>query len=389
MTNNKQIINYALKHPDTFISLVSLNYDFSSQQLAQFKEILDWNKVSANKEIQWSKDILHTNQYNLNWDILSANPSAFKNFELLSDFSDTVKWKGSVYAASDCISDNNGILWTEERIKKFAFKLNFEKLSANTSVIWSEQLLDLFKNQWDWEELAANQSLPWTTALFEKYLDLSYLKLTGVRNNFNLLTYDFVEKYDQELDWHSVSMNPLLPWKEKKLLEIWKEKIIWSGIAGNTYLFSYDKNFFQKHFDKWLLNKTLYFTYFSSNEAFEWNNDRMVFFEDVIDWDLLSSNEGVRWDENLIDQFSDKVFWGGWVPLINMSADGSAIKQKNKYMFESGLISNHSIRWTPGMLDKYDEFIDDRALVSHSSVWENSFAPYIDNDTLETIIRIL
>lgn len=389
MNTNKKVINYALKHPETFIALVSLKYNFSKDQLEKFKDILDWKKVSANTEISWDKDIMDKHVHLLHWDILSANTAAFTDFNLVSDFQDSIRWKGSTYAAFDCISDNSGIRWTEERIKKFAFKLCFEKLSTNSNIEWSEKLLDLYRHQWDWEELIANRSFPWTPELFDKYLDTSYLRLTGARNNFSLLNYSFVEKYSDMLDWHSISMNPLLPWEEKKLLELWSEKLVWTGLAGNTHLFENDKNFFQKHFDIWFQNKALYFTYFSSNEAFDWSTERMEYYKDVIDWDLLSSNEGIKWDENLIDQFGDKIFWGGWVPLINMAPDGTTVRQKNKYMFESGLINNRSIKWTIEMLQKYEESIDTRALVSHSSAWENSFSPYVDNETVETIFRIL
>ncbi len=70
------------------------------------------------------------------------------------------------------------------------------------------------------------------------------------------------------MDWHNISLNSALPWVEKDLLNYWDEKIVWTGIACNRFLFANDKNFFQKHYDKWqpIINEVL--GYFSGNESF-------------------------------------------------------------------------------------------------------------------------
>jgi len=357
--------------------------------LKLYKDLLDWNKISANKNISWDENILVEFQDYIIWDTLTTNPSVFVNTKLLNTFEDKIDWFGNENFYGDSITANEGIYWDNETIEIYADKINFEKLSISTNVDWSETLLDKYIDKWNFTELAHNESIPWSLEMFEKYLDESYFFYFGVQTNKSLVSFELVEKYNHLMDWHNISHVPTLPWVEKDLLNYWSDKIVWTGIACNKFLFANDKNFFQKQYDKWqpIINEVL--GYFSGNESFPWTKLLIEKYKLSLDWNLLCSNEGIVWDTDLIDSFSKHIIWGGWKPCELEDETGIVISPVGGKRHESGLIENKSVPWSIDFLQKYEHELEFEALESNNAVWDKAFKPYVDDVLIETIIRIL
>ena len=383
------IISFFIKHPNYFFGLLSSYYALSQNQLKMYKNVLDWNKISANENINWDDIILVEFQDYIIWDTLTTNPSAFVNRKLLKTFEDEIDWFGNENFYGDSITANEGIYWDNETIEIYADKINFEKLSISTNVDWSETLLDKYIDKWNFTELAHNESIPWSLEMFEKYLDESYFFYFGVQTNKSLVSFELVEKYNHLMDWHNISHVPTLPWVEKDLLNYWSDKIVWTGIACNKFLFANDKNFFQKHYDKWqpIINEVL--GYFSGNESFPWTKLLIEKYKLSLDWNLLCSNEGIVWDTDLIDSFSKHIIWGGWKPCELEDETGIVISPVGGKRHESGLIENKSVPWSIDFLHKYENELEFEALESNNAVWDKAFKPYVDDNMIETIINIL
>jgi hypothetical protein len=388
MTKNN-IISFLLKHPNFYIGSISTNYPFSIKQLKRYKHVLDWSKISRNEKINWSYEILIEFKELIQWSSFTINRSAFVDLSILDTFENKIDWHGNDNYWGDSIVANKGIHWDIETIDKYADKINFEKLSTASSVVWSESLLDKYIDKWDLAELANNKSIPWTLGSFEKYLDESYLFYYAVQTNKCLINYEFVMKYNHLMDWHYISLNPNLPWIEKDLLNCWSENIVWAGIACNIFLFANDKNFFHKHYDKWQSNKNLYWGYFSGNIAFPFSKNMIEKYKHYWDWDTLCSNEGIVWNSDLIDYFSKYVKWGGWKPCELLDEKGNVISPVGGAEFEFGLIYNVSIPWSIDFLLKYENKLEFEALESNTSVWEKAFKPYVDDEMVEIIMRII
>jgi hypothetical protein len=388
MYKNK-IISFLLKYPEFFLGIASSNYHFSKNQLKQYTNVLDWNKISANENIIWNDNILVEFQDYIIWDTLTTNPSVFVNTKLLNTFEDKIDWFGNENFYGDSITANEGIYWDNETIEKYADKINFEKLSISTNVDWSETLLDKYIDKWDFNELAHNESIPWTLDMFKKYLDESCLFFFGVQTNKSLISFEMVEKYGHLMEWHNISLIPTLPWIEKDLLNCWSDKIVWTGIACNKFLFANDRNFFQKHYDKWqpIISEVL--CYFSGNESFPWTKHLIEKYKPGIDWNLLCSNEGIVWDSDLIDSFQKHIIWGGWKPCDLFDETGNVISSVGGKRREIGLIDNKSVPWSIDFLQKYEHEFEFESLESNTVVWEKVFKPYIDDIMIETIIRII
>ena len=82
----KDIISFLIKHPNYFIGLLSSYYPLSLFQLNLYKDLLDWYKISANENINWSLDILNEFHDTINWASLTTNSGAFVNKKLLEIF---------------------------------------------------------------------------------------------------------------------------------------------------------------------------------------------------------------------------------------------------------------------------------------------------------------
>lgn len=389
LRKRNDITSFFIKHPNYFIGLLSSYYPLSQFQLNLYKDLLDWNKIAANVNINWDDNILDEFRGYIIWDTLTTNPSAFVNTKLLKTFEDEIDWFGNENFYGDSITANEGIYWNNETIEKYADKINFEKLSISTNVDWSETLIDKYINKWNFTELAHNESIPWSLEMFEKYLDESYFFYFGVQTNKSLVSFELVEKYNHLMDWHNISLVPTLPWIENDLLNYWSDKIVWTGIACNKFLFANDKNFYQKHYDKWQPIKHKVFGFFSGNEAFPWSKQMIEMHKYDLDWNLLCSNEGIVWSTDLIDSFSKYIIWGGWKPCELLDERGYEISPVGGEKLEFGLIQNKSIPWSIDFLPKYENELELKALESNNAVWDKAFKPYINDEMIKTIFRII
>lgn len=384
-----QIISFLINHPQYFLGLISMYYPFTWKQLLKYINILDWNKISENRAIEWIDGILFIFHHKINWEKLSVNNSVFKDRYLLEEFTSRFDWKGDDGSYGDSVASNEGIHWDIETIDEYADKINFEKLSTNTNLDWSEHLIDKYIDKWSFIKLAHNESIPWTIDLFDKYLDESYLYYIGVNKNKTLITFDFVEKYNQLIRWHYTSLLPTLPWKERDLLNYWKDKIAWTGIACNEFLFANDNEFFEKHSDKWFPIGDKVFEYFSGNKAFPWTKKLIDIYKDFLPWDILCSNEGMHWNTELIDLYSNYIKWGEKKTCMLKDEEGYLISETGGWEYELGLTSNKSVPWSIELMQKYEHAIDLEILSFNSAVWEKVFKQYVDDELIDIVTRII
>ena len=389
VSKQKEIISFFIKYPDLFRGLISSKYHLSHDQLKRYKSIIDWKKVSYNSNINWSVETIDEYKNSLDWSKFTINRNAFPDKRLLDVFSDWIDWYGVNKICGESIVNNDGIYWTDELISKYSDKIDFAKLSEATNVEWSEALIDKYIDKWNLSELASNESIPWSLDLFEKYLDESYFSYVFVQSNEALVSFEFVEKYQHLMDWHCVSLNPSLPWIEKDLLNYWSCNIAWTGIACNRFLFANDKNFYQKHLDKWKPIENLAFNFFSSNEAFPWSTDFIEAHKYQLDWNSLCANDGIIWDTKLIDRFAEFVEWGGSYPCELIDEMGNVISPYGGEGYESGLIENKSVPWSIDLLLKYENKIDFKELEFNPAVWSKAFKPLVNNDLIDLVMRII
>jgi len=343
--------------------------------------------------IYWSEDLIDSFIEKIIWQYFTFNPKAFLNFSLLEKYDKRIDWLGEEFVYGDSITANSGLPWDMVFIEMFEKKIDFEKLSYSESVKWSEKIIDKYYGKWDMTELACNKSIPWSLSLFDKYLDVSYFKYYPVKWNTALISkIDFIEKYQNYLDWHNIFANEQLPWFELDLMNKWYSKIDWWGIASNELFFKNDKNFFYKNIDKWLNHERKYINNFdplSSNMFLPWSISFIEEYKNSWNWEYLSANKGLPWSFALIDYFNERFIWGGLVPGALFDEEGNEIASTGGYSFQDGLIFNSALPWSIDFLNYYDKQLDFKVLELNSSVWEKAFKPYVNDEIIETVLRII
>ena len=72
---------------------------------------------------------------------------------LLERFKDKVDW--------EAVSSNRDVAWTVTMIEKFKNRINWYELSR-TSIksLLTPEVVEQFKDRWDWKELSGNSDLP-------------------------------------------------------------------------------------------------------------------------------------------------------------------------------------------------------------------------------------
>ena len=373
-------VDFLQKHPAYFRSQISIHFPLTRKQLSEFGDRLDWGYISLNENIQWNKDLIAEFQDKLDWYYLSQNPTAFKDESLLNVFVDKIDWIGTEGQIMDSIASNSGIFWDEELIERYEAMLDFEKLSSNENVPWSENLIDKYLDRWNYEELGGNLSVPWTLRLFDKYLGEEYLHLIVILWNHRLLSnIDFIDKYKESLEWYFICTNPLLPWKEKNLLEYWKKYVNGWGIAQNEALFEGDDDFFNKHLDKWIEDDYRLFKSLSDNKTLPWSIPFIEAYKSHWDWESLSTNEGLPWSLELIELFQDKWVWGCLYETSLLDENGFEISPTGGKALQSGLVRNKALPWSIDFINKYSKKIDFELIKDNHSVWEKTFKPHVDD----------
>jgi len=387
----ESIITYFIQHPQFFRDLISKFYPLSKDLLVKYQDFWNWQKISDNCKITWRSYIVKAVANKLEWHIFTTNVSAFKDIIILKEFDHFIDWQGDSNTEFDSFASNNGLPWNKEFIEEYKEKINFKKLSANTRVNWSEELVDLYIDLWNFKELAMNEAFPWNIHLFDKYLNISHFFFFDVKNNKQLITnIEFIEKYAAYLEWSFIFANPDLPWTEQGLMKRWEKHIDWFGVARNPYFFQNEPNFFHHNLNHWQKlahcnqGKAL-----SQNTALPWSVDFIEEYNTFWDWKMLSSNTAIPWSKELIETFSHKLIWGGTTlaPLLN--ENGEIVSILGGESFESGLVTNESLPWSIDFINHFETDIQLESLAENEGVWIKAFQQYMDEDIINTVMRII
>jgi hypothetical protein len=134
------------------------------------------------------------------------------NYELIDRFKDIWDWNE--------LSANSSIGWNEYLIGIFSEYISFKYLSINPDVIWSEYLIEKYAAKWDWNFLSGNPKLPWTFNFIKKYENKWTWKPDIHHDRLEYLEYD----RNIGMRHRSISTNVGIVWDEKMISE-WLEKI--------------------------------------------------------------------------------------------------------------------------------------------------------------------
>lgn len=110
---------------------------------------------------------------------------------LLERFKDKVDW--------EAVSGNRDVAWTVSVLEKFKNRINWCELSRYCSKsLLIPEVVEQFKDRWDWKELSENSDLPIETIRkMADYIDWKALVDCGYRDD--IFGMDFLKEFEERI----------------------------------------------------------------------------------------------------------------------------------------------------------------------------------------------
>jgi len=278
--------------------------------------------------------------------------------------------------------------FTKTQLRKYAYTLDWEKVSNNENILWSHEILTELKDLFHWDFLSVNRNVFKDLSLldaFEDKIDWSGGDCYGDSIAANEGIYwdiELIGKYADKLNFEKLSYSTNVEWSEL-LLEKHKDKWDYDELILNESI-PWTLELFDKYFDK----STLLKIHVQSNTRLM-TFDLIQKYYHLINWHTICSNPNLPWiEKNLLELWSERIFWSKIV-------DNPFFIQNNEYCqkyshkwqihkkeTKSSLAWNHEFQWTKETIEKLKFELDWSVLCSNNSiVWDinliESFSKYV------------
>jgi hypothetical protein len=375
---NNFILNRKSKIIRLLIKMEELNSGFLSQTVSssgclsesfieRWKHIIDWDKLSWNKNLDWKSNLIlaHFNSWDkeglgynksINW-----SEDVFK--KVSKDFGKS-QWRN--------LSKFENLPWNIETLNSFSSNLDWRELSGNEFLPWSSELIQAFESKWDWHSLAYNKGIKWNYDLIAKFresVDHSSLLEAG---NFDLsieiiedffnpkwittaishlgrLTPRTIKHYEDKLDFSKLSANYNIEWSQE-IIDLYKEKWDWEKLSKNVGI-KFNESIIIRFEDKLNLEKIL-----NSNYAFSIDNisEKLIErYKSQLDWAKLSGRSEVIWSEELINKYADRWDWDALSHNWKITWSEELIEKYSDKLNWSSLVYNDNISWSDTFIKKH------------------------------------
>lgn len=406
MDNREIVKNIFEKKPKLFLELISRYYPLDEQTIVLNDNLLDWSRISRNKNIDWNNSMFLKYQDKMDFDFkLSYYLKQFSSIEtikiLKKDFSKRVNdWPS--------LSRSNKLCWSTELLREFKDEWNWYELSNNKSMPWSTNLMEEFEDKWDWDMLSGYKNwgqakdwiyytslneISWTTEIIERFKNRWNWRTLSCSGNYYPLqipefkerpsvklnttfpwSLNLIEKYENKWDWRLLSSNPHLPWSEE-LIDKYLSKWDWEKLLQNAGI-SWSKNLIDKYYDivekpyewtreNWEISayrdttprKFLSSDWYSicySNKI-DWTESFMEEFQEILNFkNVLSARNDLPWTIDLLEKFEEKWDWNLLSENENLFWSEEMISRfEHKWNWNS-ISKNTGIYWNIDLLKKYD-----------------------------------
>ncbi|MEJ1241049.1 hypothetical protein WBG78_23075 [Chryseolinea sp. T2] len=161
------------------------------------------------------------------------------------------------------------------------------------------------------------------------------------------LDKSFIEKYEYELDWKSLSKNTAIEW-DLEFLKRYETRFVWHELAGN--------------------------------ESILWTEDKIDHFKKRLDWHYLARNKSLPITDNFIQKYSKKLFVVENNPLLNKDL----IERYNIRVLPA---NNHDSQQINSIPDGgWEQVLNTNRFHSNQKlVYDSVFLPIIENAGLSNI----
>lgn len=311
---------------DSPIADFSLHYPFTIEQLVKWADILSWEEVSSNRQVDWSGEIIRKFADRWDWQKLWTNKSVFCwDAELLEEFGERIAWN---------YINVTTIEWTQELHSKFGkylpqslilgYRSNYDYINDRT-----------YRNR---HQFIAGSRINNSKSFLELY---RYAKLKdeglGVYILFDAIQeyFDSSLKTESEIIYQKTVPKLSADYKDD-IAEAMQDKIQEIGEDTLTTDFSRYYPFTISELEKW--DSFVYISQISSNTAIKWSREIIFkYAERLFVDDLLCNDSILCWDAELLNEFYRDINF--------------------RTTFNGDSLLDTSISWTPELHSIFERYI--------------------------------
>jgi len=214
-TPNSKVLSLLHSKELDWIS-ISSNQNLSIEILWDYKELLDWQRVTRNNVVELSdKSFLSKYQDYLDWNYVSHSADFSISSENLERFKNKLNWL--------VICERKDFVISENLLQPFADFLSWSKVSMSMNIHFTNELIERYRDKWDWQLLRKNPQI----------IDRLDSTLSKYQAEFNCV--DFLEQFERKpFIYHFThSFNAIDIIKERKILSRNKTDGKFANAAGN------------------------------------------------------------------------------------------------------------------------------------------------------------
>jgi hypothetical protein len=157
-SERQNVIRLFIDYPIFFKNIISLNYPLTNFFINSYKDKLNWEQISLNENIKWSKDLIEKHEDKWYWKYLGQNRKIPLTYDLIYKYEQKWEW--------NWLSFNSSINWTEQ-MDYYLKKIDIEATTtygfffyASPVFPWSENIIRKYSNRWSWKNLSGCAHLP-------------------------------------------------------------------------------------------------------------------------------------------------------------------------------------------------------------------------------------
>ena len=183
------------------VSLISLFYPFSKEEILKYKNALYFNDeyIMGNESILWDIDLVEKLKDKIDWQCLYKVKNIKLDIHFFRQF-----W---MYIDFHLIIYSQNIEWSEELINEFGEKFDWSKWLISKEPLSNIKNLRQFKDKLDWGFVSQRIKIDFNENILEEFADKWDWKKLSLNKNLPL-NVEFIKKHIDQLDFDELSKNP-------------------------------------------------------------------------------------------------------------------------------------------------------------------------------------
>lgn len=306
----REVMQFFRKYPTLFFQAVQSGYPLTEGQVDQFADLWNWNRLSENPNVEWSKPLIQRFSNEWDWSVLSGNVGLGWTDQLIATFSDSWNWQR--------LSWNKSLPWSTKLIDRYLERWDWSFLEINDHLPWSIEFIERYAAYWNWSTLAWRSGPPWSIELLERFADRWDWKNLSSNIVINE-SREIIDHFADRWDWTRLEYGlppdlwnhyrdrvpgncPHQPWTIEKLIRVQRRERNWYRIAlpGLTL------DFIALHSNRWDLDLL---SHDNLSECDVWPFGLIDRFQDKLNWPVMSVNDRLPWDADFVRKFQNRWDW--------------------------------------------------------------------------------